>query len=108
MLYVKDQKELCGMLKSTLLFYKKVRCDLEPIGFEINTYDPCVANMMINDQQMTIIWHVNNFKISHKYGWDFTKIIKLLGNIYGDKKGKSEKHHYLGMDLDFEIEGMEC
>ena len=47
-LYVKVQKALYGMLKSELLFYKKLRKDLESAGFEINQYYPCVANKMIN------------------------------------------------------------
>ena len=59
-LYVKVQKAFCGMLKSVLLFNKKLRGNLESIGFEINSYDPCVANKVINGQQMTIIWHVND------------------------------------------------
>ncbi len=37
-------KALYGMLKSTLLFYKKLVEDLKSVGFEINPYDPCVAN----------------------------------------------------------------
>ena len=52
---------------------------------------------------MTIIWHVNNLKISHLDGWEITKIIKWLGKIYGDIKVKrGRKHHYLRMDMDFE------
>ena len=52
---------------------------------------------------MTIIWHLDHLKISHKDGWEITKIIKWHGNIYGDIKEKDErKHPYLAMDLDFE------
>ena len=48
MLYVRLYKALYGMLKATLLFYKRLRFDLEEMGFVINPYDPCVANMMAN------------------------------------------------------------
>ena len=51
-LYVKVQKSLYGMLKSAPLFYKKLRADLELIGFEVNPYDPCVTNKVINDQNL--------------------------------------------------------
>ena len=34
-------------------------------GFEINTYDWCVANKMIDGKQSTILWHVYDLKISH-------------------------------------------
>jgi len=39
------------ILLSTLLFYRKLRKDLEQIGFEANPYDPCVANRMISSKQ---------------------------------------------------------
>ena len=57
---------------------------------------------MRNGQQVTIIWHVNDLKISQKDKWEITKIIKWLGKFYDDIKVKRGKqHHYLGMGLDF-------
>ena len=66
MLYVRLIKALYGMLRAALIFYKRLRSDLENMGFEINPYDPCVANKMVNGNQMTICWHVENLKVSHK------------------------------------------
>ena len=54
MLYVKLSKALYGMLRSALLFYKKLASELIKMGFEINPYNPCVANKMINGCQMTV------------------------------------------------------
>ena len=51
-LYVKLLKALYGLLRLVLPFYKKLRKDLEDMGFEVNPYDPCVANKMINRSQM--------------------------------------------------------
>ena len=34
-------------------------------GFKINEYDRCVTNKVINGKQCTIIWHVDDLKISH-------------------------------------------
>ena len=51
MLYVKLAKALYGLLKSALLFYKKLRGELEDMGFEVNPYDPCVANRIVNGTQ---------------------------------------------------------
>ena len=48
MLYFKLKKALYGLLRSALLFYKKLVSKLVEIGFELNPYDPCVANRMIN------------------------------------------------------------
>ena len=64
-IYVRVLKAIYGMLQSALLFYKKLRMDLEESGFEVNPYNPCVANKKVRGTQMTVVWHVNNMKISH-------------------------------------------
>jgi len=64
-LYVKMLKAIYGMLQSSLLYYKKFRKDIESIGFEVNPYDPCVANRIVNGKQHTITWHVDDLKSSH-------------------------------------------
>ena len=48
MLYVRLSKALYGMLRAALLFYKRLRSTLENMGFEVNPYDPCVANIMVD------------------------------------------------------------
>ncbi len=53
-LYLQLQKALYGMMKSALLFYRKLASELQEMVFEINPYDPCVANKMVNGTQMTI------------------------------------------------------
>ncbi|KAL7571930.1 hypothetical protein ACA910_006562 [Epithemia clementina (nom. ined.)] len=65
-LYVIVTKAIYGMLVSALLFYKKLKKDLEEIGFEVNPYDPYIANQMINGKQHTITWYVNDLKLSHE------------------------------------------
>jgi hypothetical protein len=64
-LYVKMQKALYGLLRSTLLFYRKLVADLESDGFVLNPFDLCVANKVVNRKQMTVCWHVDNLKVSH-------------------------------------------
>ena len=59
-LYVKLEKAVYGMMKSTLLFYHKLVADLISLGYTIDPYNPCVANKEINGNQMTICWHVND------------------------------------------------
>ena len=48
LLYVKLLKALYGLMEASLMFYQKLRKDLEDQGFEVNPYDPCVANKMID------------------------------------------------------------
>ena len=53
-LYVQMLKALYGMMKASLLYYKKFRKDIEGDGYEVNPYDPCVANKKINGKQHTL------------------------------------------------------
>ena len=48
MLYVQIEEALYGMLRAALVFYRKLKADLEDMGFEVNPYDPCVANKIVN------------------------------------------------------------
>ena len=65
MLYVRPSKALYGMLRAAQLFYKRSRSDVEDMGFEVNPYDLCIANKMVNGHQMTVYWHVDDLKVSH-------------------------------------------
>ena len=61
------------------------------MGFEVNPYDPSVANKIINGTQMTVTWHVDDLKISHIDGWEITQVIKKLAKMYDDIKVKRVK-----------------
>ena len=58
-------KVLYGCMKSAMLWYDTFKNCLENMGLKLNPYDPCVANKMINNKQCTIVWYVDNNKISH-------------------------------------------
>ena len=64
-LYVKMHKALYGMLRSALLFYRKLVADLEEDGFEIDPYDLCFANRIGEGTQQTVCWHIDDLKASH-------------------------------------------
>ena len=105
---MKMQKAMYGLLHSTLLFYLKLRRDLEEFGFVINDYDPCVANKVVNGHQMTVVWHVDDLKVSHKDQREITKLLLHLGRIYGPNitVNKGKIHDYLGIDFDFSEDGI--
>ena len=106
-LYVRLLKALYGLLRSALLFYKKLRADLKKKGFEVNPYDPCVANKVINGLQMTVTWHVDDLKISHKESDEVTKFITELGKLYDNDLTvhRGKVHLYLGMHFDYGTKG---
>ena len=109
-LYLELRKALYGMLQSALLFYKKLRRDLEKVGFVVNPYDPCVANKVVDGSQMTVVWHVDDLKISHVKKKCVDDFIDWAKSMYEDKVGKvkasrGKQHDYLGMEMDFSQPG---
>ena len=107
MLYVTINKAIYGLLSSALVFYKNLVADLKAYGFKVNPYDPCVSNMDINGSQMTVCWHVDDLKVSHKDPFEVTKFSTYLAGIYGEKMTVTRGivHEYLGMDLDLSEQG---
>ena len=103
-MYVQVSKTLYSMLRAALLFYRKLRSDLADMGFEMNSHDPCVANCMVDRFQCTVVWHIDNLKVSHKEEVVVTYFAEELAernqNTITIKRGKV--FTYLGMDLDFE------
>ena len=100
-LYLKLLKALYGCVQSALLWYELFSGTLKNMGFKLNPYDTCVANKTINDKQCTIVWYVDDTKISHVDSIVVTKIIKAIEEKFGDMtvtRGKS--HVSLGMDID--------
>ena len=58
--------EIYGCIESALFWYKLFSTNLEYFGFEINIYDRCVANKVIEGTQYTTAWYVNDNKSLHK------------------------------------------
>jgi hypothetical protein len=108
-LYVELLKALHGTLKAALLFWKMLSSKLVEWGYEINPYDWCVANKMVDGKQCTILWHVDELKISHVDSNVVTKVISTINEEFGKeapitvKRGKV--HDYLGMTLDYSKKG---
>ena len=108
-IYCKLNVALYGTLKAALLFWKKLTNSLKMRGFTINRYDWCIANKMVNGKQLTIVWHVDDLKLSHKDSMVIDEIIVSLKAEYGKvgemtiRRGKI--HDYLGMTLDFSKPG---
>ena len=101
-LYIRLNKAMYGLLRSRLLFYRKLRVELEAYGLKINTYDTCMGNKMATtetvvpvidkkgriiqnkngsktmckvkeEKQITVIWHVDDLMMSCEYNFELTK-----------------------------------
>jgi hypothetical protein len=108
-LYVELKKALYGTLKAALLFWKRLSSQLSNWGFVHNPYDSCVMNKVINGKQCTILWHVDDLKISHVDPEVVTEVIELLEGEFGKEapltKTRGHVHDYLGMTIDFSTVG---
>jgi hypothetical protein len=106
-LYLCLQKALYGMMKSTLLFYRKLIKELKEMGFEINPYNPCVANKLVDGTKMTVRWNVDDLMISHVSQFKILKFVRHIKDIYGDNLAKNVgmTHNFLGMTFDYAFKG---
>jgi hypothetical protein len=99
---------------ASLLYYRKSVKSLTDIDFIINPYDPCVANNIIEGKPMTICFHVDDCKLSHRNKTFMDRMIGYLlqeyESIFEDGSGaitasRGKIHKYLGMTLDYSVPG---
>ena len=91
-LIVQCQNALYGTMVASLLYYRKFTKSLTDIGFKINPYDPCVTNKMVDGEQMTICFHVDDCKLSHHDSRANDRMVEWLRqeyeSIFKDGSGK--------------------
>jgi hypothetical protein len=108
-LYVQLQKALYGTLSAAMLFWKDLSGLLSDEGYEPNPYDCCVMNKMVNGNQSTILWHVDDLKISHVDEIVNEWVLEFLNARYGDETPltvtRGDIHEYLGMTIDYGTDG---
>jgi hypothetical protein len=75
----------------------------------VNPYDWCAANKIINGKQCTILWHLDDLKISHVDPAMVKDVIDGLEKVFGVEgpltKTRGSLHDHLHMTLDFSSEG---
>ena len=63
--YVELIKSLFIYMRGDLFFCWNLNKKLIGWVFEINSYDWYVTNKVINDNQFTALWHIDDFKVFH-------------------------------------------
>jgi hypothetical protein len=113
-LIVECLNAIYGVMVAALLYYKKFVKSLTKQGFKLNPYDGCVANKIVKGKQINICFHVDDYKISHKYSKVVDERIKWLRaeyeSIFKDGSGvtkvhRGKVHKYVGVSLDFSHKG---
>ena len=83
-MYMELLKGLYGTLRAACLSWQKLSKQLiDEWGFIPNKYDDCVANKMVNGQQMTVVWHVDDLKVSHVDGMEVEKFVRQMEETFG-------------------------
>jgi hypothetical protein len=79
---------------------------LKDLGFKLNPYDKCVANKDVNGKQCTIVWYVDDNKLSHVDPQVNTDIIECIKAHYGELViSRGKEHNFLGMKIQFNDDG---
>ena len=100
-LYVKVLCALYGCLESAFMWYELYSNTLKKLGFKINPYDRCVANKMINGSQCTIVFYVDDNKISHIDKEVVSSVINDISKHFGELTvSRGTKHDFLGMNIE--------
>jgi len=63
--YAALTNDLYGNLLVSVLFWIKLSAKVVTWGYRQNPYDLSVANKDIRGKQCTILWHVDDLKLSH-------------------------------------------
>jgi len=97
------------MLQAALLWYKKFSSNLESIGYVFSPYNTCLTNKLIDSNQYTIRFHVDNIMKSHVATTVNDKFAEWLNSVCGDlgevKQTGGKFCDYLGMHFDFSHRG---
>ena len=67
---------------------------------------------MINGHQMTVVWHVDNLKVSHVDAGEVENFLQQMEETFGKDTPLTvscgQVHDYFGMTLDFQNKGEVC
>ena len=90
------------MIESALLWYSLYVEVLEKEGFKLNPYDACVENKVIDGKQCTIVWYVDDNKLSH----EDSKVVDTILNVVekrfpGLVIERRKSLNFLGMEINF-------
>ena len=87
---------------SALLWYQTFVEVLMELGFTLNEYDACVANLNKNGSQCTVFWYVDDKKISHKDPRVVEWVIKELKKRFKKMTvTRGKEYNFVGMDITF-------
>ena len=92
-----------GTLLQAIIFYNKLSKHLTDHGLVQNKYDMSTFNKMVNGEQITVQFHVDDLKVSHKDHAVLDDFLDDLRSEFGQEDILTENKglvlKYLGIEL---------
>jgi len=93
------------MLIAAILWYRLFSSILMAISFEINAYDPCVMNRIMEGKHQAVKFHIDDLMSSMNVTKVNDSFVTWLNKKYGKhaevKATRGKQNDYLGMTIDF-------
>lgn len=100
LLYVRLKRALYGCVQSARLWFEKLRDTLVSLGYAANPYDLCTFNKVVEGEQISVAFHVDDLLITCRSDSAIdTLIAELEGVFSGVSATRGAKHSYLGMQF---------
>ena len=103
-MYAEAKKAIYGTLEASVILWIKLSKSLEEMVYKRNEYDWCVIKKLVTDNQCTILWNVDDLKMSYVDPDDFSSVLAKIdaeyGNIAERTISRGKIHKYLGMTIE--------
>ena len=105
MIYAALRKALYDDLIASLIFWWYLNGVLGSWGLDTKPYASCVMNKTVYGKQCTILWHVDDIKISHVRLKVVYRVLSQLSSKYGKvselSTSRGQVYEHLGIWLDY-------
>jgi len=106
-IYAQLNRSLYRTLQGALRFWEDLSYYLTSLGYKRNPYDWCVMNRVIEVTQETVLFYVDNIKLSHVNKEVLLNTVKDVAALYGKIKDltvtRGDVHDFLGVTFDLSV-----
>ena len=105
-MYVKLSRALYGTIEAAKIWYDTLSSKLRKEGFTQNAYDNCVFNKEYNNNQLTVLLHVDDLKVACIDRRGIEYVVDMLNREYTKANVyEGSKLDYLGMIFNYGLPG---